>query len=511
MRTLKENLFLRTLVVVTIVGLVVIGGVTYLLRGLIESSVHEDAIRDATVIVEGTIMEVLGPQDLAQVIEGQQLEELDEHVQTHILAQHIERFNLWSPEGIVVYFSEPEQIGEFHPEREPLAEALRESTTQWVVGDPESAREPSPGDLFEAYIPLTWEPGVVAGVMEVYLPHAPYAAQINSQTRDIVLVAGLISIALAVALYLLYRTGWQAIRKERDVAVRGELERQRVQEARQESEALYRSLFDNAPVGIGIADLDGTLIACNDAMLRPGGYTREAIAGIRNVAELYFDPNERAEALALAQKQGFLQQHEVRFKRKDGTPYDCLLSLTLVTIGGRSCWLALSEDITERKLLQEQLVQAQKMEVVGQLAGGVAHDFNNLLTPILGISQMAADTLAAELPTREHLQQVQDAAERAAVLTQRLLTFSRRQVSEPRPVNLNDLVLGTERMLHHFIGEDIELAHLPAPGLGVVRVDPGQMEQVLLNMAVNARDAMPHGGSLTIETANLTLDPDFSI
>ena len=165
-------------------------------------------------------------------------------------------------------------------------------------------------------------------------------------------------------------------------------------------------------------------------------------------------------------------------------------------------------DVTERRRLEGQLLQAQKMEVVGQLAGGVAHDFNNLLTPILGFSALGMNELSPDHPAGGYFEEVQGAAERGADLVRRLLTFARRQDTNPRAVNPNDVVLNTERMLHRLIGENIELVCPPAPELGTVKIDPGQVEQVLVNMAINARDAMPRGGRLTIETANVILDTD---
>jgi signal transduction histidine kinase len=145
------------------------------------------------------------------------------------------------------------------------------------------------------------------------------------------------------------------------------------------------------------------------------------------------------------------------------------------------------------------------MEVVGRLAGGVAHDFNNLLTPIMGYASMLTDALPPGAPERQYLREIQSSAERGATLTRQLLTFSRHQVIEPAVVDLNDLMLNMERMLRRTLGEDIELVCTPAQDLGMVRVDRGQMEQVLVNMAVNARDAMPRGGRLSVSTADVTL------
>ena len=166
-------------------------------------------------------------------------------------------------------------------------------------------------------------------------------------------------------------------------------------------------------------------------------------------------------------------------------------------------------DITERKHLEEQLLQSQKMEAVGQLAGGVAHDFNNLLPAVLGYSHLAIMELPPGDGLSDYMQEIQKAGERATDLTRKLLTFSRRQMVEPRVLNLNDLILDMDKMLRHLISEDIELVTLPGPDLAMIMVDPGQMEQVLVNLAVNARDAMPDGGKLIFDTARVTFDQDY--
>jgi len=167
-------------------------------------------------------------------------------------------------------------------------------------------------------------------------------------------------------------------------------------------------------------------------------------------------------------------------------------------------------DITERKRAEEQLRQAHKMEAIGQLAGGVAHDFNNLLMAIIGYSELLLARLREGDRLRKHVQEIKKAGERAAALTRQLLAFSRRQVLVPQVLDLNSVVSNVQKMLRRMIGEDIDLLTVPAPDLGQVRADPGQVEQVIMNLAVNARDAMPEGGNLTLETTNVALDESYT-
>ncbi len=194
-------------------------------------------------------------------------------------------------------------------------------------------------------------------------------------------------------------------------------------------------------------------------------------------------------------------------------PIDVLMNVFPVTdpdTGRLVCFAAVMRDITERKRLEEQLRQAQKLDTVGQLAGGIAHDFNNLLTVIIGYGEL----ILADLPfgdgTREPIQEIHQAALRASALTRQLLAFSRRQISEPTVLNLNHLIRNVEKMLRRLIGEEIDLTVVLEEDCGFLRADPGHIEQVIMNLVINARDAMPGGGRLLIETSRLFVDEEFS-
>jgi two-component system cell cycle sensor histidine kinase/response regulator CckA len=172
--------------------------------------------------------------------------------------------------------------------------------------------------------------------------------------------------------------------------------------------------------------------------------------------------------------------------------------------------VAVAREITERKQLEAQLMQAQKMEAVARLAGGVAHDFNNLLTAILGNCEMLLQDLPENDPRRLYAAEIIETVERASTLTRELLAFGRKQITQPRVINLNELISGMEKMVRHILGEEIELILVLDPALAAVKVDPGQMDQVIMNLAVNARDAMPQGGLLTVETENVFLDEAYA-
>src|SRR5215469_1709966 len=266
---------------------------------------------------------------------------------------------------------------------------------------------------------------------------------------------------------------------------------------------------EHTPLAVVEWDLEFRVSAWNRSAERIFGYTRQQALGQH--ASFIVPPAFREQVNEVWQSL-LTQQGGVRSANenvtKDGRTISCeWYNTPLVDDSGRVFGVAsLAQDVTERVALEERLRQSQKMEAVGRLAGGIAHDFNNLLTVILGYSQILADGLPAQSRLLESTTQIKSAAERAAAITRQLLAFSRKQVLSPRIINLNQIVMSLDSLLRRLIGEDIEVFTVPAPNLGSVRADPSQIEQVVMNLALNARDAMPHGGKLTVETANVTLD-----
>ena len=286
------------------------------------------------------------------------------------------------------------------------------------------------------------------------------------------------------------------------------------EETLRESEKRYRTLFEGSRDAVYITTREGKFIDFNRACLDLFGYTKEELM-VLHAQETYVYPVDRYRFQQEIEKKGFVRDYEVKLRKKDGKEIDCLLTSS-VWRGNDGTILGYQgsiRDITDRKraeqemkALEEQLRQSQKMEAIGRLAGGIAHDFNNLLTIIKGYSQLSLSELKEDHPLWENLEGIQKATNRATDLIRKILAFSRRQLMEMRVLDLNTLLMDLDKLLRRIIGEDIELVTVLAEDLGRVKVDPGQIEQVILNLAVNAKDAMLNGGKLTIETANGELD-----
>jgi len=290
------------------------------------------------------------------------------------------------------------------------------------------------------------------------------------------------------------------------------LEHKQTEAALRNSEEHHRLLFQHNPHPMWIYDLQTlAVLTVNDAAVRQYDYSREEFLAtdIRDIWPGGDNP-VLLEQISKGSK-GAGTPLVWKHCKKDGTIIDVETSSHDLNLDGRRARLVLAQDITERKQLELQLRQSQKMEAVGCLAGGVAHDFNNLLTVIIGNSELLLDQFKNDDPIGQDLKAIGQAGHKAASLTRQLLAFSRKQVLQPEVLDLNKAVTDHLKMLRRLIGEDIEVVTILEPAPKSVQADPGQLEQVLMNLSVNARDAMPMGGKLTIETANVYLDEHYAL
>ena len=289
-------------------------------------------------------------------------------------------------------------------------------------------------------------------------------------------------------------------------------QRKNSEEALRRSESEYRSIIEEAPYGIYRVDQNGRVKLANPGLVAMLGYQSQSeVLGLNVATDIFLDPAERQRALSLYRSEGPTARYEAKWKRKDG-------ARITVRLAGRQLgskqegaigFEVFVEDVTEQRSLQKQFEHAQKMEAVGRLAGGVAHDFNNLLTIISGYAQLMEESSADPKKVVEYATQIEAASSKAATVTRQLLAFSRKQVLEPTVLDLNYIVQDLGKMLLRLLGEDVETVTELEPQLGTVTADRGQIEQVVMNLAVNARDAMPQGGRLTIATSNVVLDASY--
>ncbi len=336
----------------------------------------------------------------------------------------------------------------------------------------------------------------------------------------LLLTAGIISLSLTI--YILQRPLWDALNIH--LAMRGlvgmvflfivyvvyqqvQIYRFRVRVMAQEE--LFGLIGENAADMIAVVTVRGERLYNSPSYEKLLGYTPEELEKTSAYEQIHPDDQPAVKLAAEeAKTSGVGRRVEYRIRHKSGEwrVMESTASAVRNSEGAVEKLIIVNRDITERKHLEQQLLLSQRLEAVGKLSGGVAHDFNNILGVIIGYSEALQQMMPADDPMREAVDEIEKAGRRAAALTQQLLAFSRKQVLEPKVLDLNSIVADVEKMLRRLIGEDLELEIVPASTLGRVKADRGQIEQVILNLAVNARDAMPHGGKLKIETMNADLD-----
>jgi hypothetical protein len=290
------------------------------------------------------------------------------------------------------------------------------------------------------------------------------------------------------------------------------IQKMRAEEALQHSETRYRELVENATYGIYRASIGGEFLQVNPALVRILGYASKQELIEQPANSIYRNPQDAGLLLEEYCRTGRVDGVQVEWNRKDG-------SFTTVRLSGRAVLgdagnpeglEIIVEDVAERSALENQLRQAQKFEAIGQLAGGIAHDFNNVISAIMGWAELGAEQAPGQTRVQTYFVKIGEQAARAAGLTRQLLAFARRQILEPQNIDVNNIVAGLLSLLEKVIGKHVEIETRLKPGLATVRADPTQLEQVLLNLCVNARDAMPKGGRLSIETGNINISGDVS-
>ncbi|OGW36607.1 MAG: hypothetical protein A2010_03285 [Nitrospirae bacterium GWD2_57_9] len=278
-------------------------------------------------------------------------------------------------------------------------------------------------------------------------------------------------------------------------------ERERTEKALKDSERKFRTIFEESKDVIFICSRDGRFLDINRAGAELFGCpSMDALRACDPPRDLFDDPADHDVLQRILDRQGFVKDHEVAMKRRDGEKLIVLVTAARIREGqgADGSYRGVFHDVTEKRRLEHQLVQSQKMEAIGQLAGGIAHDFNNILTAIMGYANLLLMDLPESSPLTDHAEHILSSSERAANLTRSLLAFSRKQVISPKPVNVNSILEGIEELLVRLIGEDIELRTIPYREEVIILADSGQIEQLLINLCTNARDAMPGGGVLTV-------------
>lgn len=337
---------------------------------------------------------------------------------------------------------------------------------------------------------------LTGGIVSLVFPVLQQEIHQFNNLRMSVVVRALVGLVLLFDIYAIYQ----------------QLQIYRVRKKLVNREELFRLISENAVDMIAVVDLQGNRIYNSPSYEKILGYSNEDLQGSVGLDQVHPDDRQLVEEAARdARDRGISRSIQYRMRHKSGKwlVLESIPNVVRDTSGRVEKLVIVNRDITARRQLEEQFRQAQKMEAVGRLSGGIAHDFNNLLGVIMGYAEFLQEQFDSDTSIRSSIDEILKAGKRAASLTRQLLAFSRMQVLDPKVMNLNAAIIDTEKLLRRLIGEDIELQTRLAGDLGPIKADQGQLEQVIMNLAVNARDAMPQGGKLIISTDNFNMDHDF--
>ena len=483
-------------------------------------------------IAETTVRNAVRPSDFAGPVTRRRRIELDRVFRRDVLVAGAVRVKLWSPDAKVTYSNDPSLIGS---ESDDDFDAVMDGRQMYEVSklNDEGGNGPDMKTL-SVYSPVrlnaTARP---VGIFELYQDYAPVAAAVRSTLTPVAIALALTLLALYISLFPILRrvTRTVELRNKRLSEQAEDLDRA-LEEQRQAEDALrtskqtLESIVDGAPLAIVAVDLENRVQAWNRAAERIFGWTAEEIIGKPSPLVPQEDRGNHRTRITEALRGATVMDRETKRLRKDGSLVDVSVSKAPIRNheGRTTSVISVLADVTDRtraeqqarqaeealRKAEEQLRQSQKLEALGQLAGGVAHDFNNMMCAVIGFSELILARLEETHPLRGEIEEIRRAGERAATMTNQLLAFSRKQILQPKVLDLNKVVTDTEKLLERLIAEDIELVSILDPHLDAIEVDPSQLEQVIVNLAVNARDAMPRGGKLTIETGNVLVDADYA-
>ena len=437
------------------------------------------------------------------------------------------KVKIYSLDGLTVFSSQASQIGEDKSNNRGFFAAAREGRPASKVAHKEKFSaffgEVVNRDLVESYLPIRRGDGPVEGVFELYSDVTPLIGEIEHSTHRLIISILLIFGVLYGALFLIVRRADRILKRQYVDVLRGEeriaaknaalereiIERKQAEKARRESEERFRAVVDNSPAAISLKDTEGRYLLANRRYEEWFGISREDIAG-KTCYDIY--PEERADIISAQDRKalatGAVGERTAKTVFADGTKHTLLVTKFPVpgSDGKPVAICGINTDITERTLLHEQLAAAQKMEALGQMTGGVAHEFNNLLMIIAANLQLLEEEVEGmESPTRR-VQKALKTVFKGGELTQHMLSYVGRQTLSPKVIDVNAFVADTVQMLRPMVGETIAIETVTGDDVWPVLVDPGGLDSALLNLVINARDALPDGGKITIETANLRLD-----